>query len=162
MKKSSNLEKGHKKEILYTRKKLENFSQWSWNYNKRNFPLLNYYLCTTELVFSHSCYNTFKPKVLDANSVTRMVNELRTTVPQPPGVTFKVMRQDDRSTLLINNVEEMEVLPSTSREEFTVLDIVTSKGIYWIKNIFIFFSKILKIMEMTNFIFKMFKIFEYP
>lgn len=58
-----------------------------------------------------------------------MVNELRTTVPQPPGVTFKVMRQDDRSTLFVNNVEEMEVLPSTSREEFTVLDIVTSKGI---------------------------------
>ena len=59
-----------------------------------------------------------------------MVNELRTTVPQPPSVTFKVMRQDDRSGLLINNVEEMEVLPSTSREEFTVLDIVNSKGIF--------------------------------
>ena len=60
--------------------------------------------------------------------MTRMVNELRTTVPQPPGVTFKVMRQDDRSSLLVNNVEEMEVLPSTSREEFTVLNIASSKG----------------------------------
>lgn len=82
----------------------------------------------TNIVLEWTLGSEKKTQVLDVNSVTRMVNELRTTVPQPPGVTFKVMRQDDRSSLKVNNVEEMEVLPSTSREEFTVLDITSEKG----------------------------------
>ena len=57
-----------------------------------------------------------------------MVNELKTALPQPPGVTFKVLKYSDRSPLLINNQEEMEVLSSVSREEFTVLDIQSAKG----------------------------------
>ena len=67
-------------------------------------------------------------QVLDIHSVTRMVNELRTTVPQPPGVTFKVLRESDRQPLLVNNDDEIELSPSISREEFTVLDISTKKG----------------------------------
>jgi len=82
----------------------------------------------TKIVLEWTLGSEKKTQVLDVNSVTRMVNELRTTVPQPPGVTFKVMRQDDRSSLMVNNVEEMEVLPSTSREEFTVLDVTSGKG----------------------------------
>lgn len=82
----------------------------------------------TKIVLEWTLGSDRKTQVLEVNSVTRMVNELRTTVPQPPGVTFKVSRHVDRSGLLINNVEEMEVLPSTSREEFTVLDIASKKG----------------------------------
>ena len=69
-----------------------------------------------------------KSQVLEVRSVTRMVNELKTALPQPPGVTFKVLKYSDRSPLLINNQEEMEVLSSVSREEFTVLDIQAAKG----------------------------------
>lgn len=82
----------------------------------------------TKIVLEWTLGSDRKTQVLDVNSVTRMVNELRTTVPQPPGVTFKVSRYSDRSSLLINNIEEMEVLPSTSREEFTVLDIRSTRG----------------------------------
>ena len=57
-----------------------------------------------------------------------MVDELHTTVPQPPDVTFKVYRQYDRALMYINGEEEMEVPPATSREEFTLFQITSTKG----------------------------------
>lgn len=82
----------------------------------------------TRIILEWTLGSERKSQVLDVHSVTRMVNELRTTVPQPPGVTFKVLRESDRIPLLVNNDDEIEVSPSLSREEFTVLDIAMNKG----------------------------------
>ena len=59
----------------------------------------------------------------------RVRNELRTPVPQPPGVLFRAFKYDDKSQMIINNDEaDAEVLPSTSREEFTILELSSTKG----------------------------------
>lgn len=82
----------------------------------------------TKIILEWTLGSERKSQILEIHSVTRMVNELRTTVPQPPGVTFKVLRHADRSPLYIDGQEEMEVLPSTSREEFSLLPISSVKG----------------------------------
>ena len=83
----------------------------------------------TKILLEWTLGSERKSQVLDVKSVTRMVNELRTTVPQPPGVTFRAYKFDDRSPLLINNDDEVEVLPSSQREEFALLEVTTTKGV---------------------------------
>ena len=82
----------------------------------------------TRIVLEWTLGSERKSQTLDVSSVTRMVNELRTTVPSPPGVSFKVYTVGDRTPLLINNLEELEVTPAVSREEFTLLEISQVKG----------------------------------
>ncbi len=70
-----------------------------------------------------------RSQVLEINAIMRVRNEMKTSVPQPPGVMFKAYRFEDKLPLVINNDEtEVEVMPSSSREEFTLLEVTASKG----------------------------------
>ena len=87
----------------------------------------------TKIILEWTIGSDKKSQILQVNSIMRVRNELRTSVPQPPGVLFKALRYEDRSPLIINGDEgDAEVMPSTSREEFTILELSATKGTYFI------------------------------
>ena len=83
----------------------------------------------TQIILEWTIGSEKKAQVIQVNSIMRVRNELKTSVPQPPGVLFKAYNFDDKSQLIINNDDiDTEVMPSTSREEFTVLEVSRMKG----------------------------------
>ena len=64
-----------------------------------------------------------------------LAKSIKITLNPIPGVTFKVFRESDSSLLMLNNQDEIEVLPSPSREEFTVLTVNSTKGEYFLSDI---------------------------
>lgn len=86
----------------------------------------------TKIILEWTIGSEKKTQELQINSIMRVRNELRTSVPQPPGVLFRAYAVDDQSQLMINNDDaDAEVMPSTSKEEFTVLEVTRSKGMYF-------------------------------
>lgn len=83
----------------------------------------------TRIILEWTIGSEKKTQELQINSIMRVRNELRTSVPQPPGVLFRAYTYGDKSPLIINSDEgDAEVMPSTSREEFTVLEVTRVKG----------------------------------
>lgn len=83
----------------------------------------------TKIILEWTIGSDRRSQVLEINSIMRVRNELKTSVPQPPGVLFRAYRYSDKAQLLINNDEaDADVMPSTSREEFTLFEVTASKG----------------------------------
>ncbi len=83
----------------------------------------------TKIILEWTIGSEKRSQILEVNAIMRVRNELKTSVPQPPGVMFKAYRFDDKSQLIINNDEtDVEVMPSSSREEFTILEVTATKG----------------------------------
>ena len=83
----------------------------------------------TQIILEWTIGSERKTQVIQINSIMRVRNELKTSVPQPPGVLFRAYSIEDKSLLIINNDDvDTEVMPSTSREEFTVLEVSRTKG----------------------------------
>ena len=87
----------------------------------------------TQIILEWTIGSEKKTQLIQVNSIMRVRNELKTSVPQPPGVIFRAYSFDDKSQLIINNDDaNTEVMPSTSRDEFTVLEVTRTKGLLFV------------------------------
>ena len=87
----------------------------------------------TQIILEWTIGSEKKTQLIQVNSIMRVRNELKTSVPQPPGVIFRAYSFDDKSQLIINNDDaDTEVMPSTSRDEFTVLQVTRTKGVLFV------------------------------